>query len=99
VENSGSVRFVPAPGGRGTEVHVEILYNPPGGVIGATIAKLFGEEPSQQVKDDLLHFKQVMETGEVVLSEATLDGSHWYQRPAQPPEELPRSLRGGASGG
>ncbi|WP_406696340.1 SRPBCC family protein [Singulisphaera sp. Ch08] len=24
VENSGAVRFVPAPGGRGTEVHVEM---------------------------------------------------------------------------
>jgi uncharacterized membrane protein len=97
VENSGSVRFVPAPGGRGTEVHVEILYNPPGGMIGAAIAKLFGEEPAQQVKDDLLHFKQVMETGEIVLSEAILDGPHWRQRPAQPPAELPRSVRGSAT--
>jgi len=97
VENSGSVQFVPAPGGRGTEVHVEIRYNPPGGMIGAAIAKLFGEEPSQQVKDDLRHFKQVMETGEVILSEATLEGSHWRQRPAQPPADLPQSVRGGAS--
>jgi uncharacterized membrane protein len=85
VDNSGSVRFVKAPGGRGTEVHVEMRYDPPGGPIGAAIAKLFGQAPEQQLKDDLHHLKQVMETGEVVLSEGTFDGSSLVQRPAQPP--------------
>lgn len=83
VDNSGSVRFKPAPGGRGTEVHVEIEYTPPGGVIGATVAKLFGEEPSQQVDGDLRRFKQVMETGEVVRSDASI---HSSSHPAQPSE-------------
>jgi uncharacterized membrane protein len=82
VENCGSVRFTPAPGGRGTEVRAEIEYTPPGGAIGVGIAKLFGEEPEQQMKDDLYHFKQVMETGEVVKSDASL---HWGPHPAQPP--------------
>src|SRR5690349_15542885 len=45
VDNAGSVSFVPAPGGRGTEVHVELSYDPPGGALGATVAKLFGEAP------------------------------------------------------
>ena len=85
VDNSGSVRFVPAPGGRGTEVHVEMRFDPPGGVLGKWAAKLFGESPEQQVYDDLRHFKQVMETGEVVLSEGSFDGSRIVQRPAQPP--------------
>jgi hypothetical protein len=40
-------------------------YNPPAGSMGAAFAKLFGEEPSQQVRDDLRHFKQMMETGEI----------------------------------
>ena len=84
VDNSGSVRFAPAPGGRGTEVRVELHYNPPGGALGATIAKLFGEEPEQQVQDDLRRFKQVLETGEVVYSEATV---HGRPHPARPPEE------------
>ncbi|HYE76242.1 MAG TPA: SRPBCC family protein, partial [Blastocatellia bacterium] len=66
VDNRGSVRFERAPGGRGTIVKVDIEYNPPGGVIGAGIARLFGEEPSQQVQSDLRRFKQVIETGEVV---------------------------------
>jgi uncharacterized membrane protein len=64
VESEGSVRFVDAPGGRGTEVHVSMFYNPPGGSLGAAFAKLFGEEPGQQVREDLRAFKQTMETGE-----------------------------------
>jgi uncharacterized membrane protein len=89
VDNSGSVRFVPAPGRRGTEVHVELRYNPPGGPIGAAIAWLFGESADQQVYDDLRAFKQVIETGEVVISEGTLGQRGYWQRPAQPPAQLP----------
>lgn len=83
VDNAGSVRFVPAPGGRGTEVHVELRYDPPGGALGATVARIFGEEPGQQVSDDLRRFKQVLETGEITRSDASVRG----KGPAQPPEE------------
>jgi uncharacterized membrane protein len=65
VENSGSVRFIRAPGNRGTLVAVELEYKPPGGKLGAAIAKLFREEPGEQVKDSLRFFKQLMETGEI----------------------------------
>ncbi|MFL5494429.1 MAG: SRPBCC family protein [Gemmatimonadales bacterium] len=85
VTQSGTVRFTPAPGGRGTEVRVELRYDPPGGVIGTTIAMLFGEEPGQQVDSDLRHFKQVMETGEVVHSDASV---HRGPHPARPSAEL-----------
>ncbi len=68
VPNVGAVHFHEAPGGRGTEVRVRIEYNPPLGPIGATFAKLFGEEPSQQVEDDLRRFKQVLETGETATT-------------------------------
>jgi uncharacterized membrane protein len=89
VPNSGSVEFSPAPGDRGTEVVVEVDYQLPGGAIGDTIAGLFGEEPQQQIKDDLRRFKQVVETGEVVLSDGSPDGTaatphELKQRPAQP---------------
>lgn len=81
VFNKGVVRFEPAAIGRGTVVTVELDYDPPAGAIGVTIAKLFGEEPDQQVHADLRHFKQVIETGEVIYSDATLStGPH----PAQP---------------
>jgi uncharacterized membrane protein len=68
VPNVGAVHFHEASGGRGTEVRVRIEYNPPLGPIGATFAKLFGEEPSQQVEDDLRRFKQVLETGETATT-------------------------------
>lgn len=86
--NSGSVRFKPAPGGRGTELVVELRYEPPAGQLGVTLAKLFGEEPATQLSDDLRRFKQVIETGDVVRSDATPEGhavrQHLKQRPAQP---------------
>jgi uncharacterized membrane protein len=85
VDNAGAVRFERAPGDRGTIVKVNMEYNPPAGVIGATVAKMFGEEPGQQLDDDLRRFKQVMEVGEVVVSDATLLGtSYMTQRPGRP---------------
>ncbi len=68
VHSTGSVRFVEAPIGRGTEVRVTLEYLPPAGQIGRWIAKLFGEEPDQQVREDLRHFKQFMEAGEIATT-------------------------------
>jgi uncharacterized membrane protein len=82
VENAGAVYFERAAGGRGTVVRVELQYNPPGGAIGAAVAKLFGEEPRQQLYDDLRAFKQILEIGEVVMSDASI---HPGMHPAQPP--------------
>ncbi|MFL6254612.1 MAG: SRPBCC family protein [Pyrinomonadaceae bacterium] len=85
VETSGTVRFEPAVGGRGTVVHVQLDYNPPGGKLGALFAKLFGEDPDGQMQIDLRRFKQVIELGEVVVSDGTLTGEGYTeQRPAQP---------------
>ena len=64
VDNTGSVAFTSA-NGSGTEVKVTMKYEPPGGAVGATIAKFFGENPEQQLEEDLNRFKQVMETGEI----------------------------------
>lgn len=77
VDNAGSVRFVEAPGDRGTEVRVVLDYIPPLGSVGKIIAKLFGREPSQQIHEDLRRFKQLMETGEVPTVEGQPRGSCW----------------------
>jgi uncharacterized membrane protein len=69
VENSGSVRFEAAPGGRGTLVRVELAYRPPAGPLGATVAKLMGREPELQVEEDLRRLKQLMEAGEIITTE------------------------------
>ena len=83
VENSGSVWFEHGPGGRGTTVRVELEYNPPAGVSGVLLAKLAGEEPEQQLYDDLRRLKQVMETGEVVLSDACITNRPTAAQPAE----------------
>jgi uncharacterized membrane protein len=70
IANAGTVRFTPAPGDEGTEVTVMIEYNPPGGKLGAMIAKLSGEEAGQQVAETLRRFKALMEAGEI----PTIDG-------------------------
>lgn len=74
VDHSGFVRFQPAPQGRGTEVKVVLEYSPPAGVVGATIAKLFGEEPEQQIGDNLARFKMLMEAGEIATTEGQPSG-------------------------
>lgn len=74
VDNAGSVRFEGEPEGRGTIVRVSLKYDPPGGVIGSAFAKLFGEEPSQQIDEDLRRFKQVMEAGETPTTEGQSSG-------------------------
>jgi uncharacterized membrane protein len=43
---------------------VVLSYDPPAGKVGAAVAKLLGEEPEQQVEEDLRRFKQVMEAVE-----------------------------------
>ena len=91
VAHSGVVRFVAAPGGRGTEVRVEATYDPPGGPLGRAIALAFGQEPSQQIDGDLRRLKQVLETGEVIDSDASI---HRGMHPARP-SVAPRVRRHG----
>ncbi len=68
VENAGSVRFTPAPGGRGTEVKVLLSYERPAGRLGEAAVTLLGENGDQEVREDLRRFKQKMETGEIVTA-------------------------------
>ncbi len=74
VPNAGEVRFKGLSEGRGTEVHVLLMYDPPAGVLGALYARLFGAEPGQQVKEDLRRFKQLMEAGELPTIEGQPQG-------------------------
>jgi uncharacterized membrane protein len=74
VPNAGSVRFERAPGNRGSVVRVSLSYEPPGGVLGSKVAKLFGEEPEQQIEEDLRRFKQLMEAGEIASTDVQPSG-------------------------
>lgn len=94
VPNQGVVRFQAAPANRGTEVLVTLQYEPPAGALGAAVAGLFGEEPSQQVAGDLRRLKQVLETGEVVHSDASI---HRGMHAARPTDQSNSSTKGGQS--
>ena len=61
VANAGSVRFLHFAEHE-TEVRVSLEYDPPGGRLGAFIATIFGENPEQQITEDLARFKQMMES-------------------------------------
>jgi uncharacterized membrane protein len=74
IENQGEVRFEPSTEGSGTVVRVVLEYKPPFGSTGALIARLFGEEPRQQVQEDLRRFKRLMETGEIATTEGQPQG-------------------------
>jgi uncharacterized membrane protein len=65
VNSVGEIRFTPAMGDRGTEVHVTMDYIPPAGTLGHAVATMFLSHPRRQMRDDLRRFKQLMETGEI----------------------------------
>lgn len=75
VDNAGSVRFIPRGHDRGTQVAVVIDYIPPAGRVGKWVAALFGEEPGQQIQEDLRNFKRMMETGEIPTTQGQPRGT------------------------
>lgn len=83
VQNTGTVRFRRAAGGRGTEVQLETEFTPKGGPVGAKVAKILAAIPKTNLSNDLRRFKQLIELGEVVKSDASaVPGMH----PARPPK-------------
>jgi len=72
IATAGSVNFDETP--HGTRVRVHLQYNPPAGRLGALVARIFGEEPNQTVREDLRRFKQLMETGEIPTTKGQSSG-------------------------
>ncbi len=69
VAHRGSVRFRHA-GANAAEVEVELDYEPPAGAVGRWLARRFGEEPEQQVSDDLRRLKELMESSTTSSSQS-----------------------------
>src|SRR5690606_24379592 len=89
VPHHGSVEFVPAAVGRGTGVRAHLASEPPAGRPGWLLAKLCGEEPDWQVRDDVRRFRQRREAGEIPMSESSFTRGG----PARPPKRRGRWLR------
>src|SRR5829696_8310433 len=89
-ELDAAVTFRDAPGDRGTEIHVDLERDAPGGKLGEAVQKLTGSDPLAKVKDDLRRFKQHVETGVIPRSEGSPEGERAERklkhRPAQPLE-------------
>jgi uncharacterized membrane protein len=94
LDAGGSVSFVEAPNGQGTELAVDLTQDPPAGDLGGAVLKLAGKDLATELADDLRRFKQLVETGEIARSDSTPGGhllaEHLKQRPAQPLEEVAR---------
>lgn len=65
VANAGVLAFRPAPGDRGTELHLDVRFDPPGGVVGEAVSKLFHIVPSEIVRHALYKFRALALTGEI----------------------------------
>ena len=74
IQNSGSVVFRSNTSGRGTLVTVRLEYVPPAGTLGHVAAKILGKDPQFTVKEDLRHFKSLLETGEVATTRGQTHG-------------------------
>lgn len=71
IPNEGSVEFMEAPGGRGTELKVNLTYRPPGGTAGKIAAKVAHGINAQVIEEDLKRLKQILETGETATAAYT----------------------------
>lgn len=65
VPNVGILNFRPAPGERGTELHLDVRFDAPGGVVGQAMSKLFHIAPHEIVRKALYRFRALAMTGEI----------------------------------
>jgi uncharacterized membrane protein len=62
VEHAGIIRCERVGDGS-TRLDIRMTYNPPGGVLGHGVARLFAVDPKRQLDEDLLRLKTFIETG------------------------------------
>jgi uncharacterized membrane protein len=90
VDHRGYVKFVPAPGGRGTEVHIAMEYQPPGGEAGKLLGNLLGGITEQQIQEQIRNFKNIMEAGEIPTIKGQTSGR---EKERQQQLSMPQEVR------
>jgi uncharacterized membrane protein len=68
VHHVGAVRFRPAPGDRGTEVRLDVEFEPPGAALGRALAHVLGSATEYVAEEDLRRAKQILEAGETATT-------------------------------
>ena len=61
LDTAGSIHFAPTPDGFGTQLHLEMKYDAPGGRWSATLAWLSGNDPSRRIREDLAELKRLLD--------------------------------------
>jgi uncharacterized membrane protein len=75
IPNRGAVQFRAASDYHGgTEIILAMDYAPPAGRGGAVFARVFGQVPGKQLREDLRRLKRLLETGEVCTTEGQSHG-------------------------
>lgn len=68
VHHEGALSFRPAPGGRGTEVRLDVEYRPPGAPLARAVAHLLGSATEYVAEEDLRRVKEILEAGETATT-------------------------------
>jgi uncharacterized membrane protein len=69
VAHTGEVFFDELSHGRGTEVHVSVRYQPPGGKVTDFLEKVLGESPDITLKEDIRRLREIIEVGTIPTTE------------------------------
>jgi hypothetical protein len=91
-DDGDEVTFSPAPGDRGTEIHISLAgAEKSSGPIAQVSQKFTASGTRAKAMDELRRFKQLIETGVIARSEGSPEGERverkLKQRPAQPVSE------------
>ncbi len=95
VQTDGSVEFTDDPLGRGIFVSTASRFNLPSGPLANTLYSLLGKNPAFIAREDLRHFKSLLETGEMPTVEGQSHGPRgvkgkiervMYRETSNPPE-------------
>jgi uncharacterized membrane protein len=78
IRNAGIVHFTPNREG-GTQIHIDMSYNPPAGALGHGVASLFGDNPKHAMDEDLARFKSLLEEGKTTAKGATVTHEEMVQ--------------------
>lgn len=71
VQNAGTVHFRPNQHG-GTQVDIQMSYNPPAGAIGHAVATILGRSPRHEIDEDLVRFKSLIENRKTSVGRHTV---------------------------